>query len=402
MEIFFRFRNLPLIYGLAEKGHNVTALSLDVEKNAPENVHFIHMEGVYDNILNDSSSAQSDFFGMGKISPFGMLFEFDEFCISCCRYSLKSSGFKTLMDYPSDFKFDLIINDYLGGPCISAAALHKFNRPPLVAVTAYNGMTTTTPLAGSFAYSGVIPNHVFDATEDMSLIDRVQNFFYDYYEIVLKEHYTYPTMDQLVRNVIPDIDYVTEFNKLARIVMLNANAAVQFTEPSMPNVIGIGGLQIREPKPLPEDLQTMLDNANNGAVLFSLGSNVRSDTLGSERILAILEAMRAFPDIRFLWKFESDTFPTEVPKNVFIKQWMPQNDLLAHPNLKLFITHSGLLSTQEAIWYGVPLIGFPVFADQYRNINYCTKVGIAKRLSIDKVNSEELKQAMREMISDPK
>lgn len=378
----------------------MTALSLQVENNPPENVHFLQMEGVYEAIFNDPKSAQSDFFSMGKMSPFGMLFEFEEFCVNCCRFSLKSKGFAELMNYPADFKFDLVINDYLVGPCISAAALHKFNRPPLVLVTAYNGITTSTPFAGSFAYSGLVPNHEFDATEDMCFYDRVMNFFYNTWEHLLKEWYTFPKMDELVREKIPQIPYVADFNKLARVVMPNVNAAIQFSEPLMPNVIPVGGLQVVDSKPLPKDLHSVMNSAKNGAILFSLGSNVRSDTLGTERIMAILDAMKSFPDIQFLWKFESDTLPAPVPKNVFIKEWLPQNDLLAHPNMKLFITHSGLLSTQEAIWHGIPLIGFPVFADQYRNINYCTKVGVAMRLSIVKIDAEQLKATIHEMMTN--
>lgn len=42
------FRNSALVNALAEKGHNVTVLSVDTDPDPPKNVHYIHMEGVYD------------------------------------------------------------------------------------------------------------------------------------------------------------------------------------------------------------------------------------------------------------------------------------------------------------------------------------------------------------------
>ena len=53
-----------------------------------------------------------------------------------------------------------------------------------------------------------------------------------------------------------------------------------------------------------------------------------------------------------------------LPENVLIKTSLPQNDMLAHPNLKVFVTHGGLLSTQEALFHKVPLVGMPISNDQ--------------------------------------
>ena len=39
-----------------------------------------------------------------------------------------------------------------------------------------------------------------------------------------------------------------------------------------------------------------------------------------------------------------------------------------HPKTKGFITHSGTNGTYEAIYHEVPMVGFPVFADQPHNI----------------------------------
>ena len=39
----------------------------------------------------------------------------------------------------------------------------------------------------------------------------------------------------------------------------------------------------------------------------------------------------------------------DLPKNVLTSSWVPQQDVLGHPNLKVFVTHGGLGSVMEAI-----------------------------------------------------
>lgn len=76
---------------------------------------------------------------------------------------------------------------------------------------------------------------------------------------------------------------------------------------------------------------------------------MRSDLLGAERITHILRAFANFPDYTFLWKFESDTLPVEMPKNVFIQKWIPQNDVLGTVYIKYFLDeiNCGHCSTQK-------------------------------------------------------
>lgn len=45
---------------------------------------------------------------------------------------------------------------------------------------------------------------------------------------------------------------------------------------------------------------------------------------------------------KVLWKYENETLPGN-PGNIKISSWIPQRDILAHPNVKLFITHGGIL-----------------------------------------------------------
>lgn len=89
-------------------------------------------------------------------------------------------------------------------------------------------------------------------------------------------------------------------------------------------------------------MEQFITSANKGAVLFSLGTNIRSSLMDLEKQKIILDAFEQFPDYHFLWKFEEPQIELQLPKNVIIRPWLPQSDILAHPNTKAFFSHSGL------------------------------------------------------------
>jgi UDP:flavonoid glycosyltransferase YjiC (YdhE family) len=42
---------------------------------------------------------------------------------------------------------------------------------------------------------------------------------------------------------------------------------------------------------------------------------------------------------QIIWKLNMDV--GELPANIKAMSWIPQNDLLAHPNIRAFISHGG-------------------------------------------------------------
>lgn len=60
-----------------------------------------------------------------------------------------------------------------------------------------------------------------------------------------------------------------------------------------------------------------------------------------EKQKLILDAFEQLSDYHFVWKFEEPTTDLKLPKNVLIRPWLPQSDILSHPKLKAFFSHSG-------------------------------------------------------------
>lgn len=200
----------------------------------------------------------------------------------------------------------------------------------------------------------------------------------------------------------PNTPYADDLDKKAVLMLVNSHPAVDYPEALPQNIIQVGGLQIKETKPVAKDVNDFIMKGKKGAVLMALGTNMRSDEIGVEAITSILEAFRAIPDYNFIWKFETAEMLKDMPKNVMIKDWLSQNDILAHPNLKLFITHGGLLSTHEAVWHGVPMVAIPFIADQHRNVFKSVSAGIAVKVDFHSINTEKLKKAINEVLSTPK
>ena len=66
--------------------------------------------------------------------------------------------------------------------------------------------------------------------------------------------------------------------------------------------------------------------------------------MGEERLAVFLETFAQLKHT-VIWKWDGEEM-AGLPSNVILQTWVPQQDLLAHPNLKVFVTHGGLLSLQ--------------------------------------------------------
>jgi len=82
-----------------------------------------------------------------------------------------------------------------------------------------------------------------------------------------------------------------------------------------------------------KDLKDFLDGATEGVVYFSLGSNVRSETMSEEKQQMFLAAFAELLQ-HVLWKWEAN-YTSDLPSNVKLAKWLPQQDILGEPNAEM-------------------------------------------------------------------
>lgn len=115
----------------------------------------------------------------------------------------------------------------------------------------------------------------------------------------------------------------------------------------------------------------------------------------------------------FLWVIRPDLvggesavvpaeFVAETKDRGLMATWCPQEQVLSHPSVGGFLTHSGWNSTIESISGGVPMICWPFFAEQQTNCRYsCTKWGIGMEINSD-VKRDEVEGLVRELMEGEK
>ncbi|XP_065219641.1 UDP-glycosyltransferase UGT5-like [Planococcus citri] len=183
--------------------------------------------------------------------------------------------------------------------------------------------------------------------------------------------------------------------------LFNTHYSINWAMPLAPNVKEVGGLMIQKSKPLPKNIEKFINESKHGVVYFCMGSLLRGETFPPEKREAFLYAFSKIAQ-RVLWKWEGDVLPGK-SDDIMISKWMPQRDILAHPNVKLFISHGGLLGMSEAVYEGVPILGIPIVADQRTNIKSLEANGAGELLDYNnEISNEVVLEKIQRLLNDPK
>ncbi|ETN60417.1 hypothetical protein AND_007961 [Anopheles darlingi] len=165
----------------------------------------------------------------------------------------------------------------------------------------------------------------------------------------------------------------------------------------------IACIHCKTASPLPKDLEDFIaGSGESGFIYVSMGSSVKAANMPDHLRKLLVQTFARLP-YRVLWKYEaSPALLTDLPENVKIGRWLPQQDILGHRKLRAFITHGGLLSMFETVFHGVPVVTMPVFCDHDSNAAKAVADGYALKLDLETLTSERLVKAIHKVIHDPK
>jgi MGT family glycosyltransferase len=90
----------------------------------------------------------------------------------------------------------------------------------------------------------------------------------------------------------------------------------------------------------------------------------------------------------------------DIPDNFIVRRYVPQLEVLKHADL--FITHGGMNSTNEGLYYGVPLLIIPLVNDQPLVANRVKELGAGIVLDPSTVTPAVLRESAEKIWADPR
>ncbi|XP_070490971.1 UDP-glycosyltransferase UGT5-like [Chironomus tepperi] len=382
-----------IVDALHDAGHDITVMSPFPQKKSKERYRDVEFAEVKE---KSEKEMNLDAFDFGKMPIFMMIPLMPTFGISAINDVLSYESVQKLLK--SKEKFDICIVEIFYLEAYMALAEH--HGCILISYTTFNAVGMIDEITGNISPTSYVPMPFLDYTDKMTFIERLWNTVYTQYEKFFFHVLEVPIHNYLYKKHFPDAKKsFYDMLKSPAIIFQNSHVSTSSPRPYMPNVIEVCGIHVKAAKPLPDDLQEFLDSAVDGAILFSMGSIIQSKNFPIEKRNALLNVFGRLKQ-KVLWKFEED-LPNK-PNNVKISSWLPQRDVMAHKNIKVFITHGGLLGTTEAMYEGVPLLGIPIFGDQKMNMNNAVAKGYGLVVNFDDITEEKIESALTKLLNDPK
>jgi MGT family glycosyltransferase len=132
---------------------------------------------------------------------------------------------------------------------------------------------------------------------------------------------------------------------------------------------------VPKPEIQKSDIVIPYEKMKHPIIYISLGSIISNKNF-------CMKCIKSFGDTEFSVILNIAKVPIEslgkIPENVYVYNYVPQIEVLTHTDV--FLTHCGMNSVNEALWYGVPMVAMPIINDQLENGKRIEALGIGKKI----------------------
>ncbi|XP_014217249.1 UDP-glucuronosyltransferase [Copidosoma floridanum] len=384
----------PIIEELAVKGHHVDVIStFKLSKNLPNYTNILTLPTSKEPpkiLYSDNYTPYDDYVWLVKVNN------------RVCNLLGHPVISELIKNPPKNPPYDLLIVHILSGyQCMSAIGVAL--DIPVV------GVMTTLPYPQMEHYLHN-PLHLAGMSRHCRSFEENFGFWGRLYNVVMTNYYIThhykhaDAQDHYIKKYLgPNMPSYREIEKSYSLIFSNSHYLYHGVKPKVPGLIEIGGINVmNDTSPMDPKLKKVLDESKDGFIYFSFGSVVVVESLPHEIVDKFYSTIRKVAPIRVILKSSNpETLPKNLPKNVFTFPWLPQQKVLQHPNIKAFVAHGGALGTLEAIYYRVPMICVPFFAEQYVNCDISKHRNISLKLDIKTAVQKDYDYVFSQILTNP-
>ncbi|XP_033334725.2 UDP-glucosyltransferase 2 [Megalopta genalis] len=384
-----------LMLALAERGHQVDVVTHFPMKKTPPNYTQFSLDGSLKAVKNNIDAKTAAEFGKLNFDKLVSMAGMD-----ICDLLSHENIQRFIKNPPNDPPYDLVVIEVFMAPCYLAFGRHL--NVPIVSITTSAFSDWLEDVSGNPHNPAFVPSIFSSFGQRMGFWDRLLN-------TVLSKYVAYELnsrMDWMSKHVKDHfgIDVgARDLHKDIGLFLVNSHHSLNGIRPNSNGVVEVGGLHVTENgNPLSPEVEKWLDESTHGCIYFTFGSMIRIETFPEPTLRAIYTVFENIAPIRVLMKVakKEDLLPG-LPKNVMVQPWFPQVTVFKHKNIKAFITHGGLMGLQEAVYFGIPLVGVPIFGDQSTNLKNVAAKKLAVSLSSpDNITVESLSYALDKILND--
>ncbi|XP_023311037.1 UDP-glucuronosyltransferase 2B14-like [Anoplophora glabripennis] len=233
----------PLMKALAENGHKVTVIShFPLIKPIPnyKDIHLGSKEVLVDAF--DVNIAESSRFW--KINHVLLL---SYIANSSCENGLASEAVQNFMKTKD--RYDVMITEFFNSDCFLGLA-HRV-KAPIIGLSSSTLMSWTSERLANPVHTAYIPNNLMDYSDRMTFLERLENTVVTLYHQYYYKYFMLSRDNALIsKHLGKKAAKVKEFIANTSLVLVNTHFSLNLPRPLVPNVIEVGGIHIRNQRPL--------------------------------------------------------------------------------------------------------------------------------------------------------